>query len=209
MRTRPTTVAAAALLMTCLLVGCSEPEGVAVPTEPTSTTAATSTTAPATDDSTVEDEPTVTVEPTVEDEPTVEVEVAAGGPQTCGTVTSVVGQQVTVEIVVGDVACAFAENLLDTYYNDPPSPPEGSGGYLVIGDWECNSSSSQEPGRASTCHGPDDGLVVAVPAGGDNDPQPGPVCSQIDRPTLDQIFPEGGFDEARCQSYIDGENAIG
>uniref|UniRef100_UPI003B3AB8A9 hypothetical protein n=1 Tax=Pseudactinotalea sp. TaxID=1926260 RepID=UPI003B3AB8A9 len=125
------------------------------------------------------------------------VEPAATDPQTCGTVTS----------VIGEVDGAFAENLLDTYDNDPPSPLEGSCGFVMIGDWECSSSSSQEPGRASTCHGPDDGLIISVPTA--DEESAGPVCALIDQPTLEQIFPDGNDDEDLCQSYIDGENSTG
>lgn len=85
------------------------------------------------------------------------------GPQICGTVTAVGGEEVSVEIIDAAVDCGFAEDLLDTYYNDPPSTPEGSGGNVSIGEWECNSSSTQQPERASTCRGPDDGLIVARP----------------------------------------------
>jgi hypothetical protein len=122
-------------------------------TAPTTTTSTTSTTSTTTTTTTA---PATTTAP-----PTTTAPAPAVGPQTCGTVTSTIGSSVTVEIVVGEVDCAFAESLLDTYYNAPPTPPEGSGAYVTIGDWECNSSATQEPGRASTCHGPDGGLVIS------------------------------------------------
>lgn len=190
---------AAALLLGLLLAGCGVSEAVEAPTadEPTVPT-----------DSVTTPDPTPTAT-SAAPEPTeaATTEAAATGPQTCGTVTSVIGEEVAVEIVTGEVDCAFAEDLLDTYYNDPPHPPEGSGGFVMIGEWECNSSSSQEPGRASSCHGPDDGLIISVPTG--DSESAGAACSLIDQPTLDQIFPDGNYDEDLCQSYIDGENSIG
>lgn len=86
---------------------------------------------------------------------------APTGPASCGAVTSTIGTEVSVEILAGNVTCAFALDLLDTYYNNPPEPHQGSGAYLMIGDWDCNSSSTQDPGRASTCRTQEGGLIVA------------------------------------------------
>lgn len=126
------------------------------------------------------------------------------GPQLCRTVTSTIGEPVTVEILAGEVDCAFAENLLDTYYNDPPSIPEGSGAYLTIDGWECNSSSSQEPGRVSTCRAANDALIIAIageaPEGG--------WCALIDDLTLDQLVAGGEPSEAVCATYIGAETSV-
>lgn len=126
------------------------------------------------------------------------------GPQLCGTVTTTIGEAVTVEVLAGEADCAFAEGLLDTYYNDPPSIPEGSGAYLQIEDWECNSSSSQESGRVSTCRGPGGGEIIAIlgeaPEGG--------WCTLIDDTTLDQLFPAGERIEAVCAVYIGAETSV-
>ncbi|WP_345216456.1 hypothetical protein [Georgenia halophila] len=190
-----------------VIAACADPEGVAEPPRESSTT----TQQPDAAATTADPSPVVETSEAATTEPPAPI-----GPQACGTVTSVIGEELTVEIVTGDVACPFAEDLLDTYYNDPPSPPEGSGGYVTIDDWECNSSSSQEPGHASTCHGPDNAVVVTLVSGAEPGERSeggegpiGPICSQIDDPTLEQLFPDGEFDEALCQSYIDGENSIG
>lgn len=126
------------------------------------------------------------------------------GPQLCGTVTTTIGEAVTVEVLAGEADCAFAEGLLDTYYNDPPSIPEGSGADLQIEDWECNSSSSQEPGRVSTCRGPGGGEIIAIlgeaPEGG--------WCTLIDDATLDQLFPAGERIGAVCAIYIGAETSV-
>ncbi|UFU04189.1 hypothetical protein LQF12_06295 [Ruania suaedae] len=144
-------------------------------------------------------------------EPTAEssLEAVVTGPQACGSVVSTIGETLTVEIIAGDLDCVAAEELLDTYYNDPPSIPEGSGAYLTIGEWECNSSSSQEPGRASTCRHPGGGEIVSLPAeGGAPTPAEDGYCEQIDDPTLDQLFGDEPHDEQVCETYIAGENAI-
>ncbi|MGO1562350.1 MAG: hypothetical protein ACTHW7_11055 [Actinomycetaceae bacterium] len=145
---------------------------------------------------------------------------APTGPQVCADTVSTIGATVWLEIVVGDVDCAFAMELLETYYTDPPEPPAGSGAFVTIGDWECNSSSSQEPGRASTCRTVDGGEIVALvdaPAGhgdqgtGDDDPStPGTddPCSLVDQPTLDRLFGDGPYDEAVCLTYIGAENSL-
>ena len=78
----------------------------------------------------------------------------------CNEVSSPRGD-VTVEIVAGDVDCEFAEDLLDTYFNKPPTPPQGNGAYVTIDDWECNTSSTQGTQRRATCEGPDGGVVIA------------------------------------------------
>ncbi|UFU05167.1 hypothetical protein [Ruania halotolerans] len=153
----------------------------------------------------------VVEEPVQSSEPEPEPVDPMTGPQTCGTVTSTSGETLTVEIVAGDSDCAFAEDLLDTYYNDPPAIPEGSGAYLAIENWECNSSSSQDPGRSSTCRHPDGGEIVTFPGGGGeggSDTESGGYCEQIDQPTLEQLFDDGEFDEQVCESYIGGENAV-
>lgn len=111
------------------------------------------------DDATTTTAETTTASTTTAPETTTTT--AATGPQVCGTVTSTIGTEVVVEIVAGAVDCTFAEDLLDTYYNAPPTPPEGSGAYVTIGEWECNSSSSQEPGRASTCRDQGDGVIIS------------------------------------------------
>ncbi|HIZ36818.1 MAG TPA: hypothetical protein H9815_13670 [Candidatus Ruania gallistercoris] len=126
------------------------------------------------------------------------------GPQLCGTVTTTIGDVATVEIIAGDVDCASAEALLDTYYNDPPSIPEGSGAYLMIEDWECNSSSSQEPGRLSTCRSAADAEVIAI-AG---EASEGGWCAQIDDATLEQLFADGEQTEAVCATYIGAETSV-
>jgi hypothetical protein len=145
---------------------------------------------------------------------------APTGPQVCTDTVSTIGATVWVEIIVGDVDCAFAVELLDTYYTDPPSPPQGSGAFVTIGDWECNSSSSQEPGRASTCRTVDGGEIVALvdaPAGHGgqdmSDQEPGTPgtddpCSLIDQPTLDQLFGDGPYDASVCLTYIGAENSL-
>ena len=139
-----------------------------------------------------------------EQEPTTGPAASPAGPQLCSTVTTTVGDLVTVEIVAGEIDCASAEALLDAYYNDPPSVPEGSGAYLTIGGWECNSSSSQEPGRLSTCRAAGDGEIIAIageaPEGG--------WCELIDDLTLDQLFADGEPVEAVCATYIDAETSI-
>ncbi|NYF97173.1 hypothetical protein [Janibacter cremeus] len=142
------------------------------------------------------------------------------GPQRCGQVTTTIGDLVTVEIIAADVDCAFAVALLTRYYTDPPSPPQGSGGYVDIGEWNCNSSSSQAPGRASTCRTEAGGLIITHEPASAPTPQepagtPPPAqapsdghCALIDQPTLDQMFPDGVQDEQKCANYIAGEGAI-
>lgn len=75
----------------------------------------------------------------------------AAGPQVCGAVQSATST-VYVEILRGSLTCDEAEALLTTYYHDPPEPPQGSGGFVSIGDWDCISTSAAEPTpRASSC----------------------------------------------------------
>ena len=211
-RGRGLVVAAAALL---IAAGCAPGAGAGPGEEPSS-----SVSVPVeVEEPTEVDEAIVDVEaerptPTVSEESAAADEAEEGpvdgsaapptGPQLCGAVTSTIGDPVTVEILAGGVDCAFAEGLLDTYYNDPPSIPEGSGAYLQIEDWECNSSSSQEPGRVSTCRAADDGLVIAIageaPAGG--------WCALIDDATLEQLFTDEQQSEAVCATYIGAETSV-
>lgn len=93
-------------------------------------------------------------------EPSDPEPVSLTGAQVCGSVISVSGALLVVEILSGEVDCTFAEDLLDTYYNDPPTIPEGSGAFVTIGAWECNSSATQEAGRGSTCRGPGGGEII-------------------------------------------------
>lgn len=143
-------VAVAALLGACGDDG-DEATSTSTTTEAATTGSGSSETAPSSSEAattTTEAAPTATA--------------SSSGPQVCGTVTTTVGAEVTVEIVAGEVDCAFAEGLLDTYYNAPPVPPEGSGAFVTMDGWECNSSASQEPGRASTCRLLDgEGEVIA------------------------------------------------
>lgn len=150
------------------------------------------------------------------------------GPQGCGQVTTVPGDRVTVRIVSGDIDCAFAEGLLTTYYQDPPTPLQGSGGFVEIDGWECMTATIAS-GGATTCSSPDGGEVttggVAAPAPAEPAPAPsrapapspsttpspmpsttgGGSCARIDQPTLDQMFPDGVLDEQKCASFISGE----
>jgi hypothetical protein len=142
---------------------------IIVPTSPTSATTTThrptTTTIPTTTTSTIA--PPTTAKPTTTRGPTTSTSTTTTTKRTfpveCNKVSGPGGGKVTVEILNGDadVDCEFAQDLLDTYYNHPPRPPQGNGGYVTIDDWECNSSSTQESGRLSTCRGPDSGLVIA------------------------------------------------
>jgi hypothetical protein len=73
----------------------------------------------------------------------------------CGLVhNSIVGGEVRVSIVSGPVLCTEALHVIDTYFNHPPSPAQGSGGFLAFDGWECISTSgdvSQETGHYSDC----------------------------------------------------------
>lgn len=137
------------------------------------------------------------------------------GPQTCGQVTTVPGDRVTVRIVAGDIDCAFAEGLLTTYYQDPPSTPQGSGGFGEIDGWSCMTATVAS-GGATSCTSPDGakittGAVTAPsPTSSSTPTTPPPAsgggsCAQIDQPTLDQMFPDGVLDEQKCASFISGE----
>lgn len=179
-----------------------------------STTTASTSTAPATAPESTSTRPTSS-------------STAATGPQTCGQVSTVTGSSVTVKIVSGDYDCDFAETLMDTYYNDPPSPLQGSGGFVTIDGWDCITATLPEverTGNATTCRtsGGDTIRTVTTPGSSsataspttEAEPSAAPSsqasgsCAQIDQPTLDALFPDGVQDEAKCRSYIGGENAI-
>lgn len=76
-----------------------------------------------------------------------------GAGKYCGLVHGFLGEA-RVSIVSGPVQCGEALHIVDTYYNHPPSPPQGSGGFLAFDGWECISTSgavSQETGHYSDC----------------------------------------------------------
>ena len=82
------------------------------------------------------------------------------------TVTSTIGQPVQVVIEAGAVDCPTAVALVDTYYNDPPTEPQGSGGFVEVDGWSCSSTSAAEAertGRYGTCT-EGDGRIVMRPA---------------------------------------------
>lgn len=180
-------------------------------TTPTTTTTTTPTTTSNTSSATT---PTSSTSRTTS---TTTTAAAPVGPQTCGQVTTVPGGRVTVRIVSGDVDCAFAEGLLTTYYQDPPVPLQGSGGFVEIDGWECMTATLPS-GGATTCASSDGGKVttsgVATPEPTESPdppsqssaaPSAGGSCAQIDQPTLDQMFPDGVQDEQRCAAFISGE----
>jgi len=78
---------------------------------------------------------------------------SVGASKYCGLVHGFLGEA-RVSIVSGPVQCSAALQVVDTYYNHPPSPPQGSGGFLAFDGWECISTSgavSQETGHYSDC----------------------------------------------------------
>ncbi len=140
----------------------------------------------------------------------------------CDTVATPGGEAI-VEIVSGDLDCEAAEDLLDTYHNDPPVVPEGSGAYVVIDEWECITATVAS-GGGSACRTSDGDEVVTRPgeggdaAGngndepvaedGDGDPIVDDFCSRIDDYTLEMMFPDGELDEQICANYIGGEVSV-
>jgi hypothetical protein len=54
------------------------------------------------------------------------------------------------------VSCQTATAIVNTYYNHPPEPPSGSGAFVQIGEWLCDSTSGavyQQTGHAGDCNG--------------------------------------------------------
>ena len=79
------------------------------------------------------------------------------GPTRCGVVNDgLVGRAVAVKVTKGAVSCQTAMAIVNTYYNHPPEPPSGSGGFVKIGVWECYSTSGavyQQTGHEGDCDG--------------------------------------------------------
>lgn len=202
-----------------VLSGCGGSGSTKVATSSSSVGSNSSTSAPSTKTSTSSRSRTPTTS-TTSTTTTATTAAAAVGPQRCTQVTTAIGDRVTVEIISGDVDCTFAVDLLTQYYTNPPSPPQGSGGYVDIGEWNCNSSSTQAPGRASTCRTPAGGEIIAhaatsAPAPTTSEAAPAPTspapgsgyCAQIDQPTLNQMFPDGVQDEQKCANFF-GDGAV-
>lgn len=132
---------------------------------------------------------------------------APTGPQQCGQVTTVTSTLVPVRIISGDVNCAFAEGLLSTYYGEP-AKMQGSGGFRDIGEWSCMTASFAAGGK-TTCSTAD-GEISTTPSSGDlstpestpstsvSSPTSGSECDQVDQETLDEFFPDGGYNEDDC-----------
>lgn len=81
----------------------------------------------------------------------------AAGPKACGIVTNALGDPTRVSVKVGAITCADAERLADTYYNDPPETPQGSGANVQIDAWWCSSTSGtvyERTEHAGSCEGP-------------------------------------------------------
>ena len=190
-------------------------------TTPTSTTTSATTSTTATTTRTTSSS-TTTASITTTSTSASTTSAAATGPQECGKVTTVNGSSVTVSIVSGDHDCTFAEDLLDRYYNNPPSPLQGSGGFVTIDGWDCMTTTipeTERTGVATTCSTPGgDSIRTTTGAGssssttesgaGATPSESTGSCAQIDQPTLDQLFPDGVLDEETCRSYIGGENAV-
>jgi len=70
----------------------------------------------------------------------------------CGNVTTSTSE-VRVTVKAEAISCEDARQVVDTYYNHPPQPPQGSGGFVPIGPWSCISTSGDE--LAKTGHGGD------------------------------------------------------
>lgn len=207
----PTRLVITASLLALPLAGCGGP-GTSDSSAPSSTTTTTtSRTSPTATTSTS----TTTASSTTS--------AAMTGPQECGRFTAVNGDSFTVTIVSGDHDCAFAEDLLDTYYNSPPSQPRGSGGFVTIDGWDCMTTTlpeTERTGVASTCATADGDTITTTAGSGSASPtsdaelgaatpsQSTGSCAQIDQHTLDAMFPDGFLDEEKCRSYIGGENAI-
>jgi hypothetical protein len=79
------------------------------------------------------------------------------GPTKCGVVNDgLVGLEVEVTVTKGAVSCQTAMAIVNTYYNHPPEPPSGSGGFVQIGSWLCYSTSGavyQQTGHGGDCNG--------------------------------------------------------
>lgn len=72
----------------------------------------------------------------------------------CGLVHDSIVGEVKVSIVSGPVLCTEALHVIDMYFNHPPSPAQGSGGFLAFDGWECISTSGdvgQQTGHYSDC----------------------------------------------------------
>lgn len=215
----PTRLTIPALLLAVALTGCGGSGGSDA--SETSSTASTSTRA-ADESSRSTTSSTTTPTSTTTSTPASTTSTAATGPQECGKVTTVNGSSVTVSIVSGDHDCTFAEDLLDRYYNNPPSPLQGSGGFVTIDGWDCMTTTipeTERTGVATTCSTPGgDSIRTTTGAGssssttesgaGATPSESTGSCAQIDQPTLDQLFPDGVLDEETCRSYIGGENAV-
>lgn len=87
--------------------------------------------------------------------------------QYCGTVHNrLVNAMVAVSVESSDVLCYEALKLVDRYYNNPPAPAGGSGGFLQLESWSCISTSGTEfeqTGKAGTCSGPRGTIRMARP----------------------------------------------
>jgi hypothetical protein len=73
-------------------------------------------------------------------------------PAGCGTVhDSLVNSTVSVSVARGSITCTTALSIVNTYYNHPPEPYQGSSGFVQIGPWQCRS----EPGAVAESTGHD------------------------------------------------------
>lgn len=122
----------------------------------------------------------------------------ARGPANCGTVhSSITNNELTVSVVSGSTTCEEAKSVVDTYYNDPPTTPQGSGGAVQVGRWACISTSGAEfaaTGHAGACtSGTDQISIDGSSASGPPSTQPSPAvygapaAGAVQRTLLDDV----------------------
>jgi hypothetical protein len=72
-------------------------------------------------------------------------------------------EEIQVSVTSWTETCAQSLGLVNAYLNHPPSPPQGSGGFVTIGSWTCSSNSGYDyvtTGVAGDCTGPEGTLAM-------------------------------------------------